>query len=499
METCPLKKMPLLLLLMTLILFTPAIASINAQPITPIHSFMAASEALLPSKSYVWQEINGLCAWAAVAMAMQYAGANLNLYDVLAGSSVGFSFAYFHINDTMLMFPGPLYTQVEPTKFLADLYGVNYTLYVGSEIPYLDQNVQVWQSEGITVGVINSEDEAFGLMRSTIDSGYPLLISVDPTWLPASDYDILRENDLTGGGHGILVVGYNDTTGIATIIDPGVGSFGDDFGYPIDGRGNYTQITYTALETAWSNRYYISNTLIPQGNAPQNPDDLLGPLIRDKMLGVGTTYSPASANAYYGKFGELAFRTMSDDMTATGLKSYLSVFDGIANEVYFKAALIMFIGLGLEAQVTLQYLSYRTALASLPSIMSDTNLTDFVAAGQRALPYFAELADNSTLVYPTNITKATGYVATTFRAIAEAFNSTGDLDGAFAPYLSTLDDISAALLGIADSWRDAGNALAEIWPNDFLTQYGPFIAFAGGGVVALLILAIWWMKKKPSQ
>jgi hypothetical protein len=372
-------------------------------------------------------------------------------------------------------------------------------LYLGSDVPNLEQNTQVWESEGLTIGVINNQDEAFNLMRSTIDSGYPLLISVDPTWLPASDYDILREQDLSGGGHGILIVGYNDTIQHATIIDPGVGSFGDDYGYPDDGRGNYTLISYTDLNHAWSNRYYISNTLTPLGDAPTNIDNQLGPLIRDKLLGVGTIYSPASANAYYGNFGETAFRTMSTDMTAAGLKSYLSVFDGIANEVFFKAAVIMFIGLGLESQVTLQYLSYRTALESLPSIMTETNLSAFIEAGQRALPFFEELSDNSTLIYPTNITKATGYVATTFRAIAEIYNSTGDIDGAFSPYESTLDDISEALLGIADSWRDAGNALAAIWPNDFISQYGAVIAFAGGGIAVVLILLVWWIKKKPSQ
>jgi hypothetical protein len=494
-----LKKTPIILFLMALIVLVPVMNSVNAGPITPSDNYVTASDTLLPAKNYVWQEINGLCAWAAVAMAMQYDGVDMNLGDVLAASSVGFSFAYFHINDTMLMFPGPLYTQAEPTKFFADLYGVNYTLYLSSDTPYLEQNVQVWESEGLTVGVLNNQAEAFNLMRSTINSGYPLLVSVDPTYLPSPDYNILRDYNLTGGGHGILIVGYNDDTQNATIIDPGVGSFGDSFGYPYDGRGNYTQIPYYWLNLAWSNRYYIANTFVPLANTPQNRDDLLGPLIRDKLLGVGTTYSPNSANAYVGEFGEMAFRTMSDDMTASGLKSYLSVFDGIADEVRFKASLILFIGLGIEAQVTLQYISYRAALASLPSIMTETNLTDFIAAGQRALPYFAEIADNATLIYPMNITKATGTVATTFRAIAEAYNSSGDIDSAFAPYESTLDDLSAALLGIADSWRDAGNALAAIWPNNLLTQYGVVIAFAGGGVIALLVLTSWYIKKKPSQ
>jgi hypothetical protein len=93
----------------------------------------------------------------------------------------------------------------------------------------------------------------------------------------------------------------------------------------------------------------------------------------------------------------------------------------------------------------------------------------------------------------------TGFVANTFLDIAEAFNASGDIDATLLTYETTLDSISADLLTIADSWRDAGNALVEIWPNDFLTVYGPVLAFAGGGIVVLIIGVIWWMRKKPSQ
>ncbi|TFG34433.1 hypothetical protein EU527_03200 [Candidatus Thorarchaeota archaeon] len=493
------RRISLVILFITVLSITPSIVQANS--CYPIHdtNYSMSGDAILPPISYIWQEINGFCAWAALAMAMQYAGVDVNLYDVFAASSIGFSFAYFHINDTLLMFPGALYSQIEPTNFIAELYGINYTLYVGSAVPNLEQNLQVWESEGISVGVLDDGDAAFDLMRSTIDSGYPLLISVDPTYLPASDYAILREQGLSGGGHGILLVGYNDSLQSATILDPGVGSFGDDYGYPEDGRGNYSIISYYDLYNAWSPRYYIANTFLPGGVPLAKSDDQLGQLIRDKLLGVGTTYSPSSANAYVGKFGQAGFRAMSSDMTANGLKSYLSVFDGIDNEIQFKASAIMFIGIGLEAQVTLQYLSYRTALSTLPGIMTDTNLTEFVAAGERALPFFEILADNSTLINPTNISKATGYVATTFKAIAEAYNSTGDIAGAFSPYENTLDDISAALLGIADSWRDAGNELAKYWPNDLLSQYGTALAFGIGGVIMLVIYFVWWIRKRPSQ
>ncbi|MHA3962180.1 MAG: BtrH N-terminal domain-containing protein [Candidatus Thorarchaeota archaeon SMTZ1-45] len=462
-------------------------------------SIILADDVLLPAEDYVWQEINGFCAWASTTMAMRYAGVDLTMYDVFAASTIGFSFAYFRFDDTLLIFPGALYTQAEPTQFLADLYGVNYTLYVGAAIPNLEQNVQVWESEGIQVGILDDQTDAFNLMRQTIDQGYPLLISVDPIYLPAFDYNYFREGELTGGAHGVLIVGYNDDETSVTILDPGVGSFGEYYGYPDDGRGNYTTITYTALIDAWSSRYYIASTFLP-GTLPSiTIDERLGPMIRDKLLGVGSIYSPNSPNAFIGKFGEVGFRQMSEDITADGLKSFLSVFDGVEDEISFKASLLYFIGLGLEAQVTLQYLSYRTALASLPALMSNRNLTDFVAAGEMSLPAFANIADNSSLIFPGNISQATGFIASTFLEIAQSFNSTGDIDAALAPYQNTLDTLSNNLLTIADSWRDAGNALAVIWPNDFLTQYGPVLAFAGGGVAVLIMVVIWWMRRKPSQ
>jgi hypothetical protein len=462
-------------------------------------SFTVADAGLLPAHNYVWQEINGFCAWAATTMAMQYAGVDLTMYDVFAASTIGFSFAYFLFDQTLLMFPGAIYSQAEPTDFLAKLYGVNYTIYLGDTIPNLEQNVQVWQSEGINVGVLEGQSAAFDLMRRTIDAGYPLLISVDPAYLPSYDYDYLRAVGASGGAHGILIVGYNDTETSATIVDPGVGSFGEYFGYPTDGRGNYTKITYTSLIDAWSRRYYISNTFFPDTQPSTSIDSKLGPMIRDKLLGRGTSYSPNSPNAYVGKFGEAGFRAMSQDITAEGLKSYLSVFDGVDNEINVKASLLYFIGVGLESQVTLQYLSYRTALESLPFIMTDTDLTAFVNAADDALPSFSDIADNSSLIFPGNISESTGFVATTFLAIAESFNASGDIDAALTPYEATLNAFSSDLLTIADSWRDAGSALAAIWPNDFLTVYGPILAFAGGGVAILIIGVVFYMKRKPSQ
>ncbi len=458
-----------------------------------------ADSGLLEHVPYVWQEINGFCGWAAASIALQYIGVALDLHDVFAASTIGFSYAYVHYNDTILTYPGAIYTQAEPLDFMADLYGVNYTIYMSQDLTGASEYEQYWESEGINVGLLSGEVEAFNLMRSSIDAGYPLVISVDPIWLPQSDYDVLRAQSATGGAHGVVIVGYNDTSGTARIMDPGVGSFGDQFGYPSDGRGNYTEITYTALNNAWSQRYYISNLLIPVGAVVDNFDDRLGSMIRDKLLGVGTVYSPGSTSAYLWDFGEQAFRQMSQDFTVDGLTSYFSIFDGIDNEVAFKSSILLFMGLGIETAVTLQYLSYRTAVQSLPSLISDVDLTSFVSAAEGALPHMAALSSNSTLIFPGNLTHIEGLVSETFYDMSLEYNETGDMANTLAVYSTELNAISAHLLGVADGWLAAGNALAEIWSNNPLVVYGPVILIGAAAAGVIVLYAIFHLRSKPSQ
>jgi hypothetical protein len=131
--------------------------------------------------------------------------------------------------------------------------------------------------------------------------------------------------------------------------------------------------------------------------------------------------------------------------------------------------------------------------------MPDTDLTDFVTAGETSLPAFDDLADNSTLIFPGNLSQADGFVVSTFRGIADAYNSSENIDASLAPYESDLVSITEDLLTIADSWQAAGLVLDEIWPSGFLQVYGPILAFAGAGVGALVIITFWWIKKKPSQ
>ena len=492
-----------ILLMMT---FAPiSTTTTNSAEVSLTYTPMSLSdEALLEGVPYVWQEINGFCAWAATSMALQYAGVDADLHDLFALTTIGFSHAYIHYNDSILVYPGAIYNQVGPVDFVADLYGVNYTIFYADYMTAADQYKQVWESQGINVGLLGGETDAFNLMRSTIDAGYPLLVSVDPSWLPAVDYDYLRETGSTGGGHGVLIVGYNDTSGSAIIVDPGVGVFGDLFGYPDDGRGNYTEILYTALNNAWSNRFYISNVFKPEGTPATDFADQLGIMVRDKLLGVGTTYAPSSSSAYLWSFGEVGFRQMSEDFTPEGLLDYFSIFptssfESPEAEKLFKAAVLIFMGLGIETTITLQYLSYRTAIERLPEFIPDRDLSAFSAAAQAALPHMDALSSNSTLINPGNLSYIEGTLSTTFYDISRSYNTTGDLESTLTEYATELGVISQHLLGIADSWLAAGNALADIWSNNILIIYGPWLAvgvFAAGVIIVTAFLKI---RKTPSQ
>ncbi len=468
-------------------------------PLYAVQPVSASSDAvLLDGVPYVWQEINGFCAWAAESVVLQYLGFDLTLHDLFAVSTIGFSWAYIKYQDTMLMYPGAIYQQVEPTKFVADLYGLNLTFYFDSEMAGIEEAQKLWEGQGINIGLLDGETQAFDLMRETLDKGIPLILSVDPSWLPSDDYDFLREQGISGGGHGIVVVGYNDTNGIVTIIDPGVGSFGSNFGYPYDGRGNYTEMTYTALNNAWKARSYITTVFEPIGEPVEDVDSVLGPMVRDKLLGVGTTYNPYSSAAFIWKYGEAGFRQMSSDMSVQGLNGYLSQFQDRDDAESFIASLLVFIGLGLESQITLQYLSYRTAIESLPKFITQHDLSEFVVKGSDALQHFEALASNKSLIDPVNFTEHDSFPFNTFYNISSAYNDTKNLEASLQLYSDELDQIAEHLLGIADSWKAAGEVLAEIWPNDPFILYGPYLLIGGFGIGVVALYVIFRIKKKSS-
>jgi hypothetical protein len=222
-------------------------------------------------------------------------------------------------------------------------------------------------------------------------------------------------------------------------------------------------------------------------------------MVRDKLLGVASSYTSDPTGSIIGNFGEKSFRALSEDITVEGLLDYIQVFDGMTNEQEFKAQVLFFIGVGLESSITLQYLSYRTAIQSLQELMPDINLDSFLVAAQMAIPHFDALSDNSSLVYPGNISMLEGSFVNTFIDIVESYNASGDLNSVLDEYESELNTISQHLLGVADSWLAAGNALAEIWPNNIFSTYGVWIALGGFGAGAVVVALVLFIRKTPSQ
>ncbi|MCF2138226.1 MAG: BtrH N-terminal domain-containing protein [Candidatus Thorarchaeota archaeon] len=488
--------------IMVLVMFVIVPVTTNQSQTKLINNSVVAEDKAktLQQVPYIWQEINGLCNWAGTAIALQYAGVDVTLHDLLALSGIGFSFSYIRYNDTLLMFPGALYQQIDPVVFVTRLYGLNYSIYFDASVEGIDEQLDYFRSRGIIAEVIDGQQEAFALMRTAIDEGYPLVVSVDPSWLPAADYDFLRDQGLTGGGHAVAIVGYNDSAGVAYIQDPGVGSFGDNYGYPDDGRGNYSQISYTNLNLAWSKRYYISILIKRGGEEPTSTiSDQLGPYIRDRLLGAGESYAPGAASAYIWQFGEKGFRGLAKDVTPEGLKSFLAVFDGMQNERQYKASILTFLGLAIESSVTLQYLSYKVSLTSLHKYLTGHDFSEFYEAAESALPHFAALSDNSSLLYVGNISRIVGDVHETFSSIAKEYNATGDLDSAIANHSTGLVSIAEHLTGIADSWSDAGNALTKYWPYSPLVLYGPLIMVSIAVAGVATIGTFLYVRRRRSQ
>ena len=434
---------------------------------------------------YVWQEINGFCHWASITMAMNYVGVELNLHELFAVSGLGFSAAYVRFNKTALMMPGVGFRQQGQLLQICELYGLEHELYLDGNKEWTNLFLESYELWGLNAHSHDGEVEAFDIMKATIDEGYPVVLWTDPYYLPAVDYDLMRQYGLKSNesapesGHSILAVGYNDTAQTVNIMDPGVGAFGDGFGYPDDGRWNYT-VNYTTLSQAWNVLGYGITIIKPGNGTIPDFSDRLAELVIDRLRGERQSYAEDAEDIFFVLFGESAYRGLSYDMTIEGIKSYIEQFE----DPMMQFIILANMGMTLEGANTLQYLSYRTALESLPSLLPDFDLSEFLEAGREALPHMAELSHNGSLTgqyYDSLLTDM-------FIDIALDFNSTGDLDAALESQSENITIIADHLLAIADAWDSAANALETAISYNPLNS--PFLAIVGVGAVVVVIVIV---------
>lgn len=484
-----------IMLLLLLSLTALPITGVSNRPgfdaINPGHHISSDGAASITGIPYAWQEINGFCMWASVTMALNGAGVPLDLHEFFAASGMGFTSAYIRINDTMVFYSGSAFLQVGQLVPICEIYGLEQAMYLDDTSYWGNIALETWGPWNPNLQPVHGKAEAFGILRDTLDEGYPVVLWTDPYYLPPDDYQILRDYGivqnvtLPESGHAIVAVGYDDSTQTIDIMDPGVGSFGENFGYPDDGRYDYT-LNYSLLDDAWGAMGYGTTTIKPGNGTDSNFETQLGEFVVSRLLGDQSSYIPfTDEESIFLNFGESAFRGLSYDMNPAGIKSYVEEFGDVSE----RALQLVMLGLKLESFMTLQYLSYRTALDTLPQLMPETDLTQFQAAAQDALPHMDALSDNGTWISLSYGETHDSLLSNTFIDMMEEYESSEDLDTVLEDHSEEISEISNHLLAIADSWKAAGLALeAALSGEQGAVQLATIGLMASGLLIVVVVL-----------
>ena len=449
---------------------------------------------------YVWQEVNGFCFPSALSMVLQSMGLDLSLYDILAASGSGFSIVSLSVDEAMTLLPGVMVRQIPWFEFFTDLYGLEMQFYLDSSTEYgwnAKQILKAWDSECIDYNESN-QITPLNVMRESIDAGYPLAISADTYYLPAEDWDIIRNYvgpmQPGGIGHAIVIVGYNDTSQRVQVYDPGVGLLGENYGYPDDGRWNYS-MSYNTLDDAWQSAGYATFR-VSNGTGPLTDfEDRLVTYIAQRLLGNRSAYFEGYENYFYLSTGANAFRGMGLDMSIESIHDYCTHYLEVD-----KPTAIRVLGHNLEFMMTMQYHAFQSSLVSLPELLPSKNLEAFLDAASDALPHMDALSHNASITSGIDIIVRDTLLYNTFFGIASSFESSHDLVGAITEFSDELDEISGHFFAIADAWTAAGEALSnELDPQPL--AIGDLTVVIGGGVIIcamFIVLAIRIRRGKRS-
>jgi hypothetical protein len=487
-----------IIIILTIILSaaTPRASISNTTSFERTDNGVSADAGEVMGVPYVWQEINGLCHWATLSMALQSIGVQLDLAEVCAISGIGFAAGYIRYEDIWNFLAGLGYRQQSTTQaIMAELLGFEVEFYLDTDSTDLGPSMAIeMTSQNVNWTEIDGWDDAIQILKNGIDRGFPVEIYVNLQNLPASDYDIIRDLGLnaTTPTHSILITGYNDTSGTAQIIDPAIGLFDNPASFPDDGSWFYN-ISYTSLNQAWLGLYGIS-IVKPGSEAPEDLTPSLANHILDRLRGDRTSYAPpGSADAFFWNFGSNAFRAMAADLTDTGLSSFMDQFDEY--DLHTKSLILQSIGFELETRLTQQCESYRAAIDALPGVLTDLDLQDFVSEAREALEHFELFADTSTVntpFYAAGVKLATK----TFGDIAHQYEYVfdGDLSSAVSTHEEDLADIQTHLAAIADVWDAAADALERALHG----QTGPPILLLSTSIVGILVLVIVIVRRRTS-
>ena len=480
----------LLLLLISVMAMPVGMNSHEIEALTTTQIDQHTTSGYISDVPYVWQEIAGYCFFAAMSMSLQGMGMNLDMDDLFAATGSGFSALYLNVESEFSFFPGIFARQMSYFEFFCELYGLDMTLYLDTSTDWGANSIGAF--EALESGYLDynntSTDSPFNVLRESIDEGIPLSIATDVYYLPPVDYDIFRlyAGPLESGGiaHAITIVGYNDTSQEVQIQDPGVGLFGESYGYPEDGRWNYS-MSYIALNMAWQSAGYLTFGVSPGSGQVDDFEERLGDYICKRMRGDRTSYFPGYEDYYFLSPGKTAFSGLGFDLTVEGIRNYAVHFTDTNKPEAF-----LYFGHNLEAVMTMQYLSYRAALRAIPDILPGLDLQEFIDAADDALPHLEILSHNASSYSGFNLVFRESLVFQTFEEIALDYPSFRDIDATISLHLDQLNEIRDHLFAIAESWEAAADALEKVIEQQNTTQNGGSILIAAGGAGIIVIAAV---------
>jgi hypothetical protein len=443
---------------------------------------------------YVWQEVNGFCFPSALSMVLQSMGVDLSLYDILAASGSGFSMVSISVDEAMTFYPGVMVRQLPWFEFFTDLYGLEMQFYLDTSTEYGYNALKILGTWGASA-IDYSDSELISpisVMRESIDAGYPLASAVDTYYLLPVDWDIIRDYvgpiEPGGVGHAIVIVGYNDTSQTVQVHDPGVGLMEPYYGYPDDGRWNYT-MSYSILDDAWKSCGY-STFRVSNGTGPvADFEDRLASYISQRMIGNRSAYFEGYENYFYLGTGADAFRGMGLDMTLEAIRDYCFHYMEVG-----KPEAIRYLGHNLEVMMTMQYLAYRSSIDSLPNLLPSIDLEEFLDEASKALPHMEALSHNASITSGIDVISRDTILYSTFFGMAASFEASHDLDGALNEFTDELDEIAVHFFAIADAWKAAGESLFnELEKSQSIIDYDLIVAISGGASIFVIgvIIGLW--------
>lgn len=214
------KFLAIFILISILITSITSGASISSEATIKNSSFSSSGipdNYVIEGVPYISQETSFFCAYACFTMLLNnFKDINVSLDDVLYYTGVGYSLIYPNFDLERMPSGGTLLCQsFKDIDFLTSLFGLSYDWWVPDAS--LSSDEKCWQDYQLRV-------------EENVSNDIPVMTSVDPfklssfrkiADLPNSLWDLMPPS-----GHGVVIVGYNNSNGTICYNDPAAALFG---------------------------------------------------------------------------------------------------------------------------------------------------------------------------------------------------------------------------------------------------------------------------------